>query len=472
MVEWFIPLWCATMPPPKEGRYQPYRSRSPQRTRTTTKRVILLAIIIVALSYTLLISLLVPSLHEQSVQKKDTTLKKSKRELFKPERVIKTHPSVASLSKPKKQPESDGQDHRHPVPVRVPPQARQDASRVQVVMTDNHKNKDGEEIRFKKALQHVLSVLPGEIHQRELLRPFEGTGNEKLQNVGMKARAFKGFFEAWESLHLVTSGKTVSVRNDVVEDLRCHSGVASSSVLEQTVQSYEDFRSFLQRLATLLFPWTSPNISDLVSLHAKFYKGGRGIVIPASDHQAPYLLASIPSFRRLGCTIPIEIMYVGDNDLAKDQRTRLDALPGVTTRDLTHMISDEEWKLASWAIKPFAILLSSFREVIFVDADALFFQNPESLFDDPLYKETGALFFKDRRITPESRKGWLQQILPKSSLQQDSGHMHESGVVVVDKWRHFIAMLLVTRTNGLDPDGNEDLHGMSDMVSGKCSVLP
>lgn len=52
--------------------------------------------------------------------------------------------------------------------------------------------------------------------------------------------------------------------------------------------------------------------------------------------------------------------------------------------------------------------------------------------------------------------------------------MQESGVVVVDKWRHFISLLMVTRMNGPDRDGNEaeDKIGVYDMVYGtSCWIL-
>ena len=46
--------------------------------------------------------------------------------------------------------------------------------------------------------------------------------------------------------------------------------------------------------------------------------------------------------------------------------------------------------------------------------------------------------------------------------------MQESGDLVVGKWRHFIALLMVTRMNGPDRDGNEDegIIGVYDMVYG------
>jgi hypothetical protein len=175
-------------------------------------------------------------------------------------------------------------------------------------------------------------------------------------------------------------------------------------------------------------------------------------------------------------------MYLGESDLSEDYRLELEEIPGVITRDMSQMVADDGWELKGWAGKPFSILLSSFREVIFIDADALFFRNPEILFNDPQYVETGALFFHDRIIMPESKKNWLQEVLPgpisKKAKQSrywtgESGHMQESGVVVVDKWKHLVALLMVTRMNGPDRDGNEGEGriGVYDMVYGMfCAI--
>ncbi len=338
--------------------------------------------------------------------------------------------------------------------------------------------------RFEKALSKVINMLPGEMHMRDLLRQVEGTGKEKLREMGLRVRAYKSYFEAWEDLHLDADSEGGSyIRDDVIQYLRSHEhdakgieGLTEMSLAQQ-IRSYEAYRSFIVKFGQLLFPWTTPYFSDHMSLHAHFKRGGRGIVLTAGDDQAPYLLTSIPILRQLGCDLPIEVMYLGDSDLSEDFRSDLEALDGVVTRDIVQMVNDEGWRLAGWAAKPFAILFSAFREVIFIDADSLFFKNPEVLFEEPAYKETGALFFKDRLIMPENKKRWLQQILPKPISKQvkqsrfwtgDSGHMQESGVIVVDKFRHYLALLLVTRMNGPDRDGNKDEGriGVYDMVYG------
>lgn len=332
---------------------------------------------------------------------------------------------------------------------------------------------------FDAALDYLSSIIPNEIYLRELLRPLMGTGPEKLRELGLRTRAYKQFFDAWEELHLVTQhDDNIYVRDDLVSYIRAK---FSKENFPEKLRKYESYRYFLAKLSALLFPWTSPYFADHMSLHASFYHGGRGIVFTTGDNHAPFLLTTIPSLRTLGCNLPIEIMYLGDSDLSESSRAALEDLSGVTTRDLSAMVNDEGWRLRGWASKPFSILFSSFREVIFIDADSLFFVNPEVLFDDEDYIRTGALFFKDRMIMPENKKQWLQKILPKpisKSVMQsrmwtgESGHMQESGVVVVDKWRHFVALLLVSRMNGPDRDGNKKkgIIGIYDMVYGLSAL--
>lgn len=335
---------------------------------------------------------------------------------------------------------------------------------------------------FKEALYHALSLLPDELHVRDLLRPIEGTGEEMVREIGLRTRSFKTLFEAWEALHLVEGSDGMYIRDDVVQYLRRNPKLADEFQMDlaQLIRSYETFRSIMARLSTLLFPYTAPYFSDHITLHAQLHGGGRGLVFTAGDNQAPFLLTSIPAMRELGCDLPVEVFYLGDDDLSEDFRNDLEAIPGVITRDLSQMVNDKGWALAGWAAKPFAILLSSFREAIFIDADSLFFTNPAVLFEDHAYISTGALFFKDRLIMPESKKRWLQKILPKPISKKvtqsrfwtgESGHMQESGVVVVDKWKHFVALLLVTRLNGPDRDGNQSTGkvGVYDMVYGKLS---
>ncbi|KAJ3489157.1 hypothetical protein NLG97_g6049 [Lecanicillium saksenae] len=337
--------------------------------------------------------------------------------------------------------------------------------------------------RFEVALGQVVQLLPGEMESRNLLQPIEGTGAAKLHEIGLRVRHYSKFLKAWEELHIFhVNGDGTYILDNIIQHIYYQARIASSESrsmyeLDTAVHTYEAYRDFMMKFGQLLFPWTEPYSTSHMALRNQFRNGGRGIVLTAGDAQAEFLMTGIPLLRKLGCMLPIEVMYLGDEDLDEDNRSQLEALGGVITRDMKPMVNDSGWKLAGWAAKPFAVLFSSFREVVFIDADSLFFQNPEVLFHEPAYTRSGALFFKDRAVMAESRREWLQQVLPKPISAQvkngrfwtgDSGHMQESGVLVIDKWRHFIALLVVARMNGPERDGNsaEGRVGVYDMVYG------
>ena len=341
----------------------------------------------------------------------------------------------------------------------------------------------GDDKLFADALYRVLEMLPKEASVRKLLMPVEGSGKERLHDLAIRTRAYKQLFDAWEVLHLVPFGSTCYVRDDIVQYLRDRFRIRDESepALAEIIHRYETYHSLIHELGALLFPSTAPYFADHMIFHSQFYHGGRGIVFSAGNDYALCLVTSITLIRSLGCQLPIEVMYLGDDDLSSENQRRLERLPGVITRDIRQMVDDKGWQLKGWAGKPWAILLSSFREVIFIDADALFFQNPEELFQDPDYAQTGALFFHDRLMMEESKRDWLKKTLPEpisAKARQSrfwtgqSAHMQESGVVLVDKWKHFISLLLVARMNGPDRDGDKDkgVTGVYDMLYGGSPV--
>ncbi|KAI2633291.1 glycosyltransferase family 71 protein [Xylaria nigripes] len=344
-------------------------------------------------------------------------------------------------------------------------------------------NQWAEEPNLKNDIDVLSALLPDELSMREFLRPIDSGGPERMRELGLRTRAYQKYLSAWEKLHMVEDERTgeTYIRGNLVLHLRQmqeNDDKSSGSSLANTIHKYEVFRGFMVKLSHILFPFTSPYFADHMTLHAQFKNAGRGIVLTAGDDQAQFLLTTIYALRKVGCELPIEIMYLGDDDLDEDHRIELEAslaLPGVTTRDVAQMVDDEGWRLAGWAIKSYAILLSSFREVIFIDADSFFFRDPAKLFEEPSYVETGALFFRDRTIMPESKRRWLLKVLPRPipKLAKEStwwkgtsGHHQESGVVVMDKWRHFVSMLLICRLNGSDRDGRDGKVGVYEMMHG------
>jgi alpha 1,3-mannosyltransferase len=329
------------------------------------------------------------------------------------------------------------------------------------------------DIKFLTVLKQVLSLLPGEEKWTQLLSPIDTTGYARIYDVAIRTRAYKKLFEAWEVLHLVQCEEAMYIRDDIVSWLRKSDLSLSHMEQRALVQSYDAYRYFITQLGMHLFPWTWPFFSDHMSLHLQSHTG-RGIVFTAGNSLLTHLLTAIESLREHGCQLPVEVFYFGNEDLAESHREKVEQLPGVVTRDLSLMIRNEDFGLGGCTLKAFAILMSTFREVLFIDADAFFFRNPECLFDEPSYNETGGLFFIDRDIGPKSRKEWLKSMVPPPfslKMKQNrfwtgtGSHYQESGVIVVDKWRHFIPLLLVTRLNGLER-GDANSSGLYDEIHG------
>ena len=188
----------------------------------------------------------------------------------------------------------------------------------------------------------TMSLMPPDLSMKALMAPFEEKGDEHLKDVATRVRSFRIAFQAWVKLHRTTYEDMIGASN-ILQRLRA-SGSASAEV-RNAMQRYDEFRSYINRLGTWLFPGTKLAYGDHMSLHFSFYNAGRGIVLTLGDHQVNMALTSIRAFRKLGCKLPIEIMYLGEEDLGEEFRAMLEDVPGVVTRDLSKMIDDQGWKL-------------------------------------------------------------------------------------------------------------------------------
>ena len=142
--------------------------------------------------------------------------------------------------------------------------------------------------KLDKGLQAIFSITPDELHVRELLRPIENSGKERLRELGLRARQFRTLLESWEDIHLVHTKDSTLVRDDIIPYLskvKDITGISLHKPRAEIIRSYENFRYFLTKLSELLFPWTAPYFADHMTLHASIKHGGRGIVLSGGDGQ-------------------------------------------------------------------------------------------------------------------------------------------------------------------------------------------
>lgn len=227
----------------------------------------------------------------------------------------------------------------------------------------------------------------------------------------------------------------------------------------------------VDRTAVSLFPYLEKSSSKrpLSDLRSSFKPSTTGLVIPAGDGNvrfAAHLISSL--YNVLESKLPIQIAYAGDKDLSPGHRAYLADLvksssgPPLRFLDILTVFEDHLLKLneGGWAIKAFAILGSDFERVILLDADAVFLQKPEALFEHPAFLRSGALLFRDRLLWQHAfrdRHDWWESQIKRPSAMlntslvftKDYAEEGDSGVVVVDKSRAdvFVGLLHICWQN-------------------------
>ncbi|WPQ62317.1 hypothetical protein SIO70_28565 [Chitinophaga sancti] len=156
---------------------------------------------------------------------------------------------------------------------------------------------------------------------------------------------------------------------------------------------------------------------------------GKGIVICAGG--ITYMTCAwvnVSMLRMTGCTLPVEIWYTGA-ELNPETISAFSQL-GVECKNSLDYISSD---IKGLSLKPFAIMHSSFKEVLFLDADNNCVKDPAYLFHDILYQAYGTIFWPDFWITEQINPIW--QIIGSTDYQSTE---MESGQILINKekcWR-------------------------------------
>lgn len=165
---------------------------------------------------------------------------------------------------------------------------------------------------------------------------------------------------------------------------------------------------------------------------------GRGIVICAGG--VKYFTSAwvcIQMLRHLGCTLPVELWHLGPQEL--DARmAELMAPLGVTCVDAFEVRRRHPSRiLRGWELKPYALLHSSFQEVLLLDADNVPVADPTPLFDTIEYRRTGALFWPDIPASTMPAAAWNL-----CGMEEQDERPFETGQIVLDKHRSWRALQL------------------------------
>jgi hypothetical protein len=164
---------------------------------------------------------------------------------------------------------------------------------------------------------------------------------------------------------------------------------------------------------------------------------GRGVVMCAGGLKYfTCAWVSIKMLRRLGCSLPIQMWFLGEDEF-DDRMKALVAPLGVECVDAFEVRKRHPCRILNgWELKPYAILHAPFQEVLFVDADNIAVRNPEYLFETPQFAETGAIFW------PDAGRFASPRIWDICGIPHRDEPEFETGQIVIDKQRCWRALSL------------------------------
>lgn len=175
----------------------------------------------------------------------------------------------------------------------------------------------------------------------------------------------------------------------------------------------------------------------------------KGIVSTAGGTYLPVLVISLRMLRRTGSTLPMEIFLA---DEAEYEEYICDVvLPSLDARCivLSRILAAAPATIEKYQFKPFAMLFSSFEEILFLDADAFPLEKPETLFRADPFRSTGMVTWPDFWGSTVSPLFYeiVGTTAPPLALRQST----ESGELLVSKKTHVRTLLLATYYNYWGP---------------------
>ncbi len=199
-------------------------------------------------------------------------------------------------------------------------------------------------------------------------------------------------------------------------------------------------------------PWPSgwaswPNVNEALRVMARRFADGltpgrhayaeeRGIVIAGGGLKYfPSVWVCINLVRHFGCTLPIQLWYLGDGECDPYMRRLLKPL-GVECVDARKLEKDVPCRiLCGWELKPYSTLHSPFAQVLFLDADNGPVRDVSYLFDTPQFREHGAIFWPDYACWTLKPEVWtifgMEWMVPRATQEV----AFESGQYLIDKTR-------------------------------------
>ncbi|KAF7547089.1 hypothetical protein G7046_g9116 [Stylonectria norvegica] len=187
---------------------------------------------------------------------------------------------------------------------------------------------------------------------------------------------------------------------------------------------------------------------------------GRGVVMVGGGEYFGPAIISIHMLRRTGCALPVEVFVPSDSEYEEEVCESYLPRLGAKCVVLSHFqvaATGEGAKaivmeIKHYQLKPLALLLSSFAEVLLLDSDSIPLVDPEvAIFQAEPYISSGLITWPDFWAATESPRFW--QIAGFSSFPENlPATSSESGQLAINKNSHLASLLLATYYNVYGPE--------------------
>lgn len=178
-----------------------------------------------------------------------------------------------------------------------------------------------------------------------------------------------------------------------------------------------DYRLGKKQINKLRTDWMA--YADNIPPYPNTYSG-QGIVTCAGGYMyVTCAWVNISMLRKVGCSLPVELWYAG-NEINESMIIKFKEL-GVVCKNCNDY---SQTLIKGFAMKPFSILNSSFKEVLFLDADNNCVKDPTYLFKSDEYIKSGTIFWPDSWATPSSNPIWkIIGCESNTTKEQESGQL-------------------------------------------------
>ncbi len=185
---------------------------------------------------------------------------------------------------------------------------------------------------------------------------------------------------------------------------------------------------------------------------------GRGIVICGGGAKYfPCAWVTVKLLRHHGCTLPIELWYLGANEMTAAMRALLTPLGVEPVDGLEVRRRHPVPSLFGWELKAFALQHCRFAEVLLLDADNVAVRDPSFLFDEPEYLAKGAIFWPDFATLAAEKRIWS---LMGIAYREEPAF--ESGQILIHKEKSWKALKLAGHLNAQSAFYYRHIHGDKD----------